>query len=130
MFMLALEYSASVFVAAVGVLQVAATYNGLKGMSFFNGKIYGYFFGFIAIIAPLAALFTWNLRNATGIIEGPEQFFCFVLAFAVALVFTFTVSSLIMGKELSGNTPEHNGLEALKEVTFFQALRYWFGHRK
>lgn len=130
MFMLALEYSVSVFVSVLGVFQLTAAYNDLKGISFFNNKIYGYIFGFISIILPYTAFFTWNKRNATGIIEGPEQFFLFVPTLAIALVFTLFISSLVKGKQFEGNIPKQNGLEALKEVTFIQAIKYWWSRRK
>lgn len=130
MFMLALEYCASVFVSIIGVFQLTATYNGLKGLSFFNNRILGYTFGTIAIILPYAAFFTWNKRNATGVIEGAQQFYFFTIALAVALIFTILLSSLIKHKQLKSNIPEQNGLEALKEVTFIQAIILWWSNRK
>lgn len=128
--MLALEYSASVFVSVLGVFQITAAYNDLRGISFFNKKVYGYIFGFIAIILSYAAFFTWNKRNATGIIEGPEQFFLFVPALAIALVFTLLLSSFIKGKQFEGSIPKQNGLEALKEATYIQVIKYWWSQRK
>lgn len=127
---LALEYFCLVFVAAVGVLQVVAAYNELRGVSFFGGKIYGYLFAALTVGPALAAFFTWNSRNPTGIIQGPEQFGFFMLALTAALIFTLAASSLLKNRRLRRNHAQHDGLEALREVTFFQALRLRSGRRR
>ncbi len=126
---LALEYFGLSFVAAVGVLQVVAAYNELRGVSFFGRKIYGYLFAALTVSPALASFFTWNSRNPIGIIEGREQFGFFMLALAAALIFTLVVSSLLKNGRLRGNHAQYDGLEALREITFFQALRRRFGRR-
>ena len=127
---LALEYFYLVFVAAVGVLQVAVAYNGLRGVSFFSHKVYGYYFAAFTVGPALAGFFTWHSRNPPGIIEGREQFVFFLLALTTALIFTLAASSLLNNRRLRGNHTRHDGLEALREVTFFQALRHRFGRRR
>ncbi len=127
---LALEYFGLSFVAAVGVLQVVAAYNELRGVSFFSRKIYGYLFAVFTVGPALARFFTWNMRNPTGIIEGREQFGFFMLALTAALSFTLVASSLLKNRHLRGNHARYDGLEALKEMTFFQALRHRFGRRQ
>ncbi len=127
---LALEYFALTFVASVGVLQLAAAYNGLRGISFFGSKTCGYILSFFTISPALAGLFTWNLRNPTGIIEGREQFYFFSLALLAALIFTLMVSSHFMKRRLRDNSPQHNGIDALRDVTFFQVLRHSWKRRK
>lgn len=123
---LALEYFCLVFLAAVGVLQAVAAGNGLTGLSFFGRRIYGYLFAASTVGPALAGFFTWNLRNPTGIIQGKEQFGFFMLALIVALAFTLAVSSLLKHSLCRGNYAQHDGLEALRGVTFFQALRHRF----
>jgi NADH:ubiquinone oxidoreductase subunit 2 (subunit N) len=127
---LALEYFWLAFIAAVGVLQVVAAYNGLRGVSFFSRKAYGYLFAAFTVGPALALFFTWNLRNPTGIIEGREQFGFFILALAASIGFTLVASSLLNNRRLRGNYARHDGLEALREMTFFQALRDRFGRRR
>ncbi len=127
---LALEYFGLAFVATVGVLQVVAAYNELRGVSFFGRKIYGYLFAAFTVGPALAGFFTWHLRNPTGIIEGREQFVFFMLALTAALIFTLASSSLLNNRHLRGNHAQQDGLEALREVTFFQALRHRYGRRK
>jgi hypothetical protein len=127
---LAFEYFFLVFVAAVGVIQAAAAYNGINGISFFNHKIFAYFFMFITLGSVITAFFSWNERNPTGVIEGGEQFFFFMLAIVSAIGFTLVLSSLIKHWSLHDNNVLNNGLDTLKEVTFFQALRYKIVNRK
>ncbi len=127
---LALEYFALVFVAVVGVLQLVAAYNELRGVSFFSRKIYGYLFAALTVGPALAGFFTWLSRNPSGIIHGREQFAFFILALIAALSFTLAVSSLLKNRRLRGNHAQHDGLEAVREVTFFQALRHRFDRRQ
>ena len=127
---LALEYFYLAFVAIVGVLQIVAAYNDLRGVSFFNCKIYGYLFAVFTVGPALAGFFTWHLRNPFGVIQGREQFGFFMLALTIALILTLTASSLLKNRYLRGKYTQHDGLAALREVTFFQALRHRFGRRQ
>ena len=126
---LALEYFGLVFLACLGVLQAAAAYNGLKGLSFFGRRLYGYLFAAFTVGPALAGFFTWNGRNPTGVIEGQQQFGFFMLGLIAAVVFTLAVSSLLKSS-LPHGSPGHDGLDALREVTFFQALRCRFDRRR
>lgn len=127
---MAFEYFYLIFVAAIGVIQAAVAYNGFKGLSFFSRKIYSYLFMILTLGPVLVALFTWNERNPTGVIEGREQFFFFMLAVVSAIGFNLVVSSLLKHWDLRKNNVRHDGFEALKEVTFFQALRHRFIKRQ
>tara|TARA_B100001971_G_C17759205_1_gene319330 strand:- start:43 stop:447 length:405 start_codon:yes stop_codon:yes gene_type:complete len=127
---LALEYFGLAFVAIVGVLQIVAAYNDLRGVSFFNCKIYGYLFAVFTVGPAMAGFFTWHLRNPFGVIQGREQFGFFMLALTIAFIFTLATSSLLKKKRLQGNYAQQDGLEALREVTFFQALRHRFGRKQ
>ena len=123
---MALEYFYLVFVASIGVIQAAAACNGLKGISFFGYKVSACLFMLVTTGPAMASFFSWNKRNATGVIEGREQFGFFMLAIVAAIGFTLIVSSAVKHWSLRGNDVSHDGFEALKEVTFFQAIRYRF----
>jgi hypothetical protein len=53
-----------------------------------------------------------------------------MLALTIAFIFTLATSSLLKKKRLQGNYAQQDGLEALREVTFFQALRHRFGRKQ
>ena len=123
---MALEYFCLVFVASIGVIQAAAAYNGLKGISFFSYRLSAYLFMLVTSGPAMASFFSWNERNPTGVIEGAQQFGLFMLAIVASIGFTLIISSIVKHWSLRGNDVSHDGLEALKEVTFFQAIRYSF----
>ncbi|MCJ7769003.1 MAG: hypothetical protein MUO92_00795 [Dehalococcoidales bacterium] len=127
---MAFEYFYLVFIASVGVIQAAVAYNGFRGISFFSRKIYGYLLMVFTLGPVLVAFFAWNERNITGVIEGREQFYLFMLAIVTAIGFTLVLSSLLKHWSLRTNNVQHDGFEALKEITFFQALRYRFLKRR
>ena len=136
---LAWEYSFLVFAAGMGVLQVAAAYGGFRGLLIAPGDVhvrffpgghvltlsrvaFSYVFAAATVVPSLVDFFFWNRRNQTGIIEGAEQAGFFVLAMASAVAFTFLFSSLVNHWRLRHNQPHGTGLEALKDITWAQAM--------
>ena len=129
-FALYLEYFFLVFIAALGVLQIAAIYAGMRGLSFFSRTSHGFVFAGLTVIPALVGLFTWNQRNPTAVVEGLQQFYFFSLATFLAFVFTVLVSHLIQRSKLQGNEVRYDGLEALKKATFFQALQHKLSRKR
>jgi len=127
---LALEYFILVFAASLGVFQAAAAYNGLRGLSFFSRPTGGYLFAAITTGPALAAIFTWNLRNATSIIEGGQQFVLLSPAILAAYLLTLVAASLLNGSPPAGDTTPPTGIEGFKEAGLFQLLRSRFGRRR
>jgi hypothetical protein len=127
---LAFEYFYLVLIASIGVIQAAVAYSGFKGISFFRHKIFSYLFTILTLGPVLGAFFTWNERNLTGVIEGSEQFYLFMLAIVAAIGFTLFLSSLLNHRSIHKNNLQCNGFEALKEVTFYKALRYRYFQRR
>jgi hypothetical protein len=126
---LALEYFFLVLVASLGVLQAAAAYNRLKGLSFFGRSRWGYIFAAMTIIPALAALFTWNMRNTTGVIEGGQQLALLSLAVMASYIITLVAASLLNDSPPATTTPPA-GIEAFKEAGFFKLLRSRFGRKR
>ena len=142
-YVLAWEYSVLVFTAGMGVLQVAAAYGGFRGLLIAPGEVrvrffpgghvfalsrvaFSYVFAAVTVAPALVDFFFWNRRNETGIIEGAEQAGFFVLSMASAVAFTFLFSSVVNHWRLRNNESDGVGLEALKDVTWFQAVtRRW-----
>jgi hypothetical protein len=140
---LATEYSILVFVAVLGVIQAAAANAGLRGLLFAPGTVrirffpsgrrwtltylhFSYLFAAITVLPALGFFFVWNSHNATGIIQGSEQAGFFVLSTAAGGVFSLVASSLINQWRLQNNQAQAQGLEALKDITWFQAVwRRW-----
>jgi len=140
---LALRYGVAVFVAVLGVIQAASAHAGLRGLLFFPWSVRirfwrsrhcrtltcrhsSYIFAGITVLPSVWYLFVWNSYNEVGIIEGAEQAGLFVLCTLVGGVFSLLLSSLINHWRLQYNQTQAQGLEALKEVTWFQSFwRRW-----
>jgi len=120
---LSIKYCLAVFIAGLGLYQLAAMRNGLRGLLFFRKKRYSFLFASFTLIPSLYYFFTWNYRNVTGIIEGNQQAGLFVLSMFVALLFTLCVSSLLNRLQFQLSTHLVKGLEVLKADTFFHAVR-------
>ena len=112
--MWSLNYGLLVFIAVMGVLQLASVYNHLRGLLFFTRKIYSLAFAVLAIGVALFGFFTWNDYNKimvggsqqTFIVEGSQQTGSFVLSAAAAIIFTLVASSVINYRRLeSGKVP-------------------------
>ena len=127
---LALEYFVLVFAASLGVFQAAAAYNGLRGLSFFNRPTWGYLLAALTTGPALAAFFTWNLRNATGVIEGAQQLVLLSLAIMAAYIVTLVASSLLNSSPPTGNAAPPAGIEGFKEAGLFKLLRTRFGRKR
>ncbi len=127
---LALEYFVLVFAASLGVFQAAAAYNGLRGLSFFNRPTWGYLLAALTTGPALAAFFTWNLRNATGVIEGAQQLVLLSLAIMAAYIVTLVAASLLNSSPPAGDTAPPAGIEGFKEAGLFKLLRTRFGRKR
>jgi hypothetical protein len=123
---LALVYLVCVFLAGVGVLQVAAVFNKLHGLLFFPKKLFSYFFAIAIIGVALSVLFAWNWHYGIGIIEGAQQAGLFFLAMGFALLFTLLVSSFINRRRFSAPNDNLEGLDALRNRTFIHAIKSRF----
>jgi len=127
------QYFIFVFIAAVGVLQLIATGTQLKGLLFFKRKALVYLFSFLAIGGSFGWFFGWDNRldtvmRQTGL-EGAQQFLYFCLAAFAALVFTLIVSSLLKAQWKGQPKGSSQGLDALKERSYFEAVKHSFRSR-
>lgn len=114
------EYVVFVFVAAIGVLQAATAHSGLWGLCFFRQRWQSYLFAALSIGAAFGWFFLSYDRNRPGL-EGLQQVLLFSLASAAAVAFTLTVSSVLKRQEKA--PVRGQGLETLREVSYWQALR-------
>jgi len=144
-------YFLFIYLASLGVLQIAASYANLNGLSFFRRPNWGYIFGALSIVGgfcwfyivgnphpdvgyaiTVSDIFRYGWSNpmppGTGLILGAgESVLFFLLAVGCAFLTTIAFSSIVKFR-LSPRTTEEKkveapeGLEALREMTFFQAI--------
>jgi hypothetical protein len=133
---LALEYFLVVFGASCGVLQLVATHSGLKGVMLFKQATVSYLLAALTIGGALGWFFGWDNRLEAKImqtgLEGTQQFLYFTLAALSAVVLTLIVSSLSKGKSLlpPQQGKDAQGLDVLREMSYFETVRYSLGMKK
>lgn len=120
------HYCLLVFIAVLGVLQLAAISNDLRGLFFFPRKAYTVGFGIIAIGFAIISFFTWNESNSVTV-EGSQQTGSFVVSAAAGIIFTVVFSSLLNLRRFNPGNSQESGLNALRDSTFFQAMRKLWG---
>ena len=132
MFTFATDYYILVFVATIGVLQVAASFGRLNGLLFIKSPIVTRVLG----IALAAAAFIWffstgdrNINDYEGGLDAPTQSLFFFFGSSTGFVFTFVVSTLVNAR-MNGGEPSHEeGLDALRDRNYIRALTqsisYW-----
>jgi len=120
---MAVDYFLLVFFAAVGVLQLVAAANGLRGLLFLPR-------GVAAVVGPLLAVGTiaWffgskprNLPDTAGGLNGVQQAAIFAVAATLAILVTLLIPSVL--RRSSGSPAlKESGLDALRQATYGQAL--------
>jgi hypothetical protein len=115
-------YCLLVFISVLGVLQLAAAYNNLRSLLFFPRIGYTVGFAVLAIGITLFVFFSWYDFYSI-VVEGGQQTGSFVLSAAAALIFTLGFSSILNRRRAGNDSPAEKGLDALRETTYFQAVR-------
>jgi len=121
---LALEYTIFTFVAACGVLQLAAVHSGLRGLSFFKRPLAASISGAVVVIGAYVWFFAIENRNVPGL-EGSQQLGNFTLGASLAIVFTLVVSSILRASmnPAHSESGQGQGLDVLRAMTYFQAIK-------
>jgi hypothetical protein len=115
------DYSILVFVAVLGVIQAAAANAGLRGLLFAPGTVRIRFFPSGRRWTLTYLHFSYLFAAITVLQAG-----LFVLSTAAGGIFSLVASSLINQWRLQDNKTQAQGLEALKDITWFQAVwRRW-----
>ena len=126
----AADYVLFIFLASLGVVQLAALKNRLKGLYFIRIPL----LNFVAALVLVAGSFLWffvseprNLPDTGGGLDGNQQAMFSVAAAVGAVLFTLATTSLLnaglgRGEELKGT-----GLQALRQMNYFIALRRTMG---
>jgi len=130
---LAAEYTLMAFVASLGVLQAGAARAKLWGLLFFRREASAYIFAALSIVGAFSWFFrvNRNIPDFEGGLAGGQQFLCFSAAVLLAIIFTILLSSLIKGGkgQSSSQVEGGQGLDVLREMTYFEAIRRGKGRK-
>ncbi len=118
-----MDYFLFVFVASLGVLQLAAAHGRLYGLLLFNRLVSS-----VLGLALALSAFTWffasesrNLPDTAGGLDGNQQAMLFCAGALAALLTTLVLSSL-RHWSLVGDGEPASGLEALRHTNYLRAL--------
>lgn len=109
-----------------GVLQIAAAYAGIKGLSLFNRPVFGYVVGGAVIVGVSFWFYSTAPMTVIDLWAGGKQFGLFVAGLATALVINAllcflvrlrTAKSQSQGVGTAESQSQEVGLEALKKTT-------------
>ncbi len=118
-----LDYFLLVFVASLGVLQLAAAHSRLYGLLLLN-RVASFILGPVLVVLAFTWFFASGARNVpdtAGGLDGNQQWILFFAGAVTALVLMLLLSSLIR-RSMAGDGEHARGLEALRHTTYLRAL--------
>ena len=132
MFTFATDYFLLVFVSALGVIQIGASFGGLSGLLLLQAPKAARALGAVFAIAPFVWFFATGERNIgdhQGGLDAPTQALFFFLGTLAAGGVTFVVSSAANWRMDSGAPAPEDGMDALRNASWARALaaslQYW-----
>ena len=129
MFGLATDYFVLIAAGFFGILQIVATRNSLRGLSFFSDRKKGYLFGAAIAISSFVWFFGTGSRNIEGHItgvQGAQQFELFLAGVCSSICATAIIASVVHWKSKPSSQSPRYGLELIRETTYLRAfLRYF-----
>jgi len=127
------EYFLFVLGALFGAIQIAAAHSRLRGLAFFGRPLWGYLFGSPIVIASFWWFFATSDRNINVLqfsnLHTGMMLSCIALSLLATFLVTFSIISMVKSKQLNGGRDTGDGLEALKQRTYFQIIRRQLGKR-
>ncbi|MFN3974517.1 MAG: hypothetical protein ACK4K2_04490 [Dehalococcoidia bacterium] len=131
------EYIVFVFLASLGVVQIAAAYAGLWGLLFLRSRWTSAVVGAGLVVVGFARFFAPGPRHipdTNGGLDGNAQALLFTLSAGAAILFTLVFASVANARFLHSQRQPPEGLEALRESTYLQVLgrtlaAWWKGSR-
>ena len=124
------DYVLFIFLPSLGVVQLAALKNRLKRLCFIRIPV----LNLALALALLAGSFLWffiseprNLPDTGDGLDGNQQAMYSVAAAISAVLFTLAATSLINLRIGRGGDRREPGLQAMRRVTYFTALRRTLG---
>ena len=124
------DYLLFIFLASLGVVQLAALKNGLKGLYFIRIPPLNLTIALVLVLGALLWFFFSEPRNLpdTGDgLDGNQQAMFAVAAAVAAVLFTLAATSVINAGFGKGEDKSEVGLEALRRATYYTAMRRTLG---
>ena len=128
----ATDYFLLVFIATLGVIQLAASLGGLKGLLVFKSPFVARPLGLALVIGSFLLFFSTDERNLNdyqGGLDANTQALFFFLGVLAGGGVTFVGSSVINLRMKNDSPLTHGGFDALRETNYVwslaRSLGYW-----
>ena len=127
------DYFLFVLIVSLGVLQLVTAWGRLDGLSFFRRRYLGYIFAVVVVGLGYWWFFRVdrNIPDTAGGPSGPALFGYLVAGVAASVLLTLIISSAVKarwGRSYLEEVPD--GLEALKRMTYLQAIKRGLRRKK
>ena len=122
---ISIEFYIVATVSAIGVLQLAASIGGLRGLQLLSSPLATRLIGLLLPLVSFVWFFASGTRNVSdhlGGLTSNEVALIFFLGNLTAWVLTVTVTSVVNSRRF-GDSPRGSGLGTLGSDTYYRALR-------
>ena len=133
MFTFATDYCITVFISALGVLQLAFSVGGLKGLLVFKSAIVARTLGLTLAIVGFVLFFSTGTRNINdyeGGIDAPTQALFFFYGSLAAVIATLALTSIVNRRMRGPEAEPESGIDSLRDTNYALSLarsvRYWW----
>ena len=133
MFTFATDYCITVFISALGVLQLAFSVGGLKGLLVFKSAIVARTLGLTLAIVGFVLFFSTGTRNINdyeGGLDAPTQALFFFYGSLAAVLATLALTSIINQRMRGPEAEPESGIDSLRDTNYALSLarsvRYWW----
>ena len=133
MFTFATDYCIGVFVSTLGVLQLAFSVGGIRGMLVFKSPLVARALGLALAIAGFVLFFSTGTRNINdyeGGLDAPTQALFFFLGAFAAVIVTLVLTSIINYRMRGPDPGPEAGIDSLRDTNYAlslaRSLRYWW----
>ena len=133
MFTFATDYCITVFISALGVLQLAFSVGGLRGLLVFKSAIVARTLGLTLAIVGFVLFFSTGTRNINdyeGGLDAPTQALFFFYGSLAAVIATLALTSIINHRMRGPEAEPESGIDSLRDTNYALSLarsvRYWW----
>ena len=132
MFTFATDYYLCVLVATIGVLQIACSIGGIRGLLVFKSPLVARTVGLVLAVSAFVWFFgsgTRNLNDYQGGLDANTQALFFFFGAFTGVIVTFAVASVVNIHMMGPDAEPGAGLDAVRDTAYATALvrslSYW-----
>ena len=133
MFTFATDYCIAVFISTLGVLQLAFSVGGIRGLLVFKSPIVARTLGSALAVAGFVLFFatgTRNINDYEGGLDAPTQALFFFYGALAAVIVTLALTSVVNRRMRGPESDPESGIDGLRDTNYALSLersvRHWW----